>query len=85
LLFLNDVLHLVNLFFVGRLGTAHVAGLTMSNVFLEIFFTLAMGISTGTVAMVARHIGANKREEAHNIVVQQRLFFLTFPRFWADP
>ena len=38
---LNDVLHLVNLFFVGRLGTAHVAGLTMSNVFLEIFFTLA--------------------------------------------
>jgi putative MATE family efflux protein len=69
-MFLNDVLHLVNLFFVGRLGTAHVAGLTMSNVFLEIFFTLAMGISTGTVAMVARHIGANKQEEAHNIVVQ---------------
>ncbi len=69
-MFLNDVLHLVNLFFVGQLGTAHIAGLTISYVFLEIFFTLAMGISTGTVAMIARHIGADKRGEAHNIVVQ---------------
>ncbi|MBW2086793.1 MAG: hypothetical protein JRI54_12325, partial [Deltaproteobacteria bacterium] len=67
---LHDILQLVDLFFLGRLGAVYVAGLTMGGVFVETFYTLAMGISTGTVAMVARHVGAGKRKEAHNVVVQ---------------
>ena len=31
---------------------------------------MAMGISTGTVAMVARHVGADRKEAAHNVVIQ---------------
>ncbi|MBW2092671.1 MAG: MATE family efflux transporter, partial [Deltaproteobacteria bacterium] len=76
---LHDVLQLVDLFFLGRLGAAYVAGLTMGGVFVETFFTLAMGISTGTVALVARYVGAGKKDEAHNVVVQSVFigFFLS--------
>jgi len=67
---LNDVLQLVNLFFVSRLGSEFVAGMTMGQVFMQLFFMVAMGISTGTVAMVARYVGAGKKAEAQNVVYQ---------------
>ena len=77
---LHDILQFVDLFFLGKLGAAYVAGLTMGAVFVETFFTLAMGVSTGTVAMVARYVGADKKRGASYFMLIVTCAFIPFAR-----
>lgn len=61
---LQNVQSLIDLFWVGRLGHQAVAAVAMSGTILMLLFPMLMGIATGTVALVARAIGAGQDEEA---------------------
>ncbi|MFP4028969.1 MAG: MATE family efflux transporter [Candidatus Brocadiia bacterium] len=70
--FLN-LMHLVDMFFVGKLGPVAVAGVTMSSVMIGIVIVVALGIEGGTTALVANAFG--REDERHaGIVTGQGLF-----------
>ncbi len=55
---LQNLQTLIDLFWVGRLGPHAIAGVALSGVVVMLLLPGLMGLSTGTVAMVARAIGA---------------------------
>ena len=55
---------------VGRLGNAAIAGVGVSGIVVMVVISLIVGLFTGTIALVARHIGA-KDEQAANRAAQQ--------------
>jgi putative MATE family efflux protein len=61
---------------VGRLGPSAVAAVALSGTILGIIWIVIMGISIGTVAMVARFIGAKEFEKADNVAAQSLLMSL---------
>lgn len=70
---LQDIFNIVDMMFVGRLGPAALAGVSMGGVVMGLIRMLAMGISTGTVALVSRFVG-QKNERAAEDAVGQALF-----------
>lgn len=67
---LHNTFNIVDMIFVGRLGPAAIAAVSMNGIILGVIWTLIIGISLGTVAMVARSIGARRTEEADNVAMQ---------------
>ncbi len=67
---LQNVFNIVDMIFVGRLGPAAIASVSMSGILMGFIFMIAIGISTGTIAMVSRFVGAGRKEEAGNVVMQ---------------
>jgi len=67
---LQDAFTIVDMIFVGRLGPSALAAVGMSGTIQGMLFTVIFGISMGTIAMVARFIGAKKVSEAENVAVQ---------------
>ena len=61
---LSNLQSVINLFWVGRLGPQAVAAVAVGGTILMLLFPALMGLSTGTVALVARAIGAGRRDEA---------------------
>ncbi|MGD9872818.1 MAG: MATE family efflux transporter [Kiritimatiellia bacterium] len=61
---LQNVQSLIDLFWVGRLGSHAVAAVAMSGTVLMLLFPALMGLSTGTVALVARATGAGRTDDA---------------------
>lgn len=61
---LQNAQSLIDLFWVGRLGPDAVAALALSGSVLFLLFPLVMGLSIGTVALVARAVGASRPDEA---------------------
>lgn len=70
---LQNVQSLIDLYWVGRLGHESVASVAMSGTLLMMLFPMLMGISTGTVALVARAIGAGRPAEASAAAAQSLL------------
>ncbi|MHC4599146.1 MAG: MATE family efflux transporter [Planctomycetota bacterium] len=70
---LQDAYSLVDLFWVGKLGKEAVAALALCGMLMGFVFVIAIGISTGVVAMVSRFVGQGRREEA-GIIAWQALF-----------
>lgn len=64
---LQNVQSLIDLFWVGRLGSTSVAALAMSGTILMMVFPVIMGTATGTVALVSRAVGAGRRDDASDI------------------
>ncbi len=64
---------LVDLFWVGRLGSESVAAVALAGVVLMALFPVVMGISTGTLALVARAVGAERVQDASAVVRQSIL------------
>ncbi len=73
---LQNIQSLIDLFWVGRLGHQAVAAVAMSGAILMLLFPMLMGIGTGTVALVARAIGARQPEEASHAASQSLLLAL---------
>jgi len=71
---LQNAQSLIDLFWVGRLGASSVAALAMSGAVMMMIFPLVMGISTGTVALVARAVGQGDKEEASHVAAQSLVF-----------
>ena len=70
---LQDAFTIVDMIFVGRLGPSALAAVGMSGTIQGMLFTVIFGISMGTIAMVARFIGAKKVSEAENVAIQSIL------------
>jgi putative MATE family efflux protein len=61
---LQNMQSLIDLYWVGRLGSNAVAALALSGTTLMLLFPVIIGMSAGTVAMVSRRVGAGNSEEA---------------------
>ena len=70
---LHNAFNFVNMIFVGRLGPDAIAAVTMGGLILFMVFTFGMSISVGTIAIVARCMGAGKPTEVENVTIQSLL------------
>jgi putative MATE family efflux protein len=61
---LQNIQSMIDLFWVGRLGSPAVAGVASAGAILFLLWPIAMGLSTGTLALVSRYFGAERRAEA---------------------
>lgn len=67
---MESVFAVVDVFFVSRLGPVAVATVGLTESMLTIIYTLAMGLSIGVMAMVARRVGEKNPEAASIAAVQ---------------
>jgi putative MATE family efflux protein len=67
---LESLVALIDALMVGRLGADAVAGVGVGTQILHAVSVMNMALATGTVALVARHIGANQRPQAEAALVQ---------------
>jgi putative MATE family efflux protein len=70
---LQNLQSVIGLFWVGRLGSDAVAAMAMSGTILMMLFPVVMGLSTGTIAIVSRSVGAGRVDEAAEIGGQSLL------------
>jgi putative MATE family efflux protein len=67
---MESIFAVTDVFFVGRLGPDAVATVGLTESMLTLVYALAMGLSIGTTAVVARRIGEKDREGAANAAIQ---------------
>jgi putative MATE family efflux protein len=67
---MESVFGIVDVFFVGRLGPAAVGSVGLTESILTIVYSLALGLSMATTALVARRIGERDPEDAARTAVQ---------------
>ena len=67
---MQSVFAVVDVYFVGRLGTDAIAVVALSDSLLALIFAVGIGLSMGTTAMVARRIGEGDRARASDAAVQ---------------
>jgi putative MATE family efflux protein len=61
---LQNAFNVVDMIFVGRLGPSAIAAVALCGLLMEITWTLLIGVTIGTTAMVARFYGAGDRRTA---------------------
>ena len=69
-LVLESTFAVVDIWFVGRLGPSAVATVGLTETYLFLVYSVAMGLAMGVTAVVARRIGEQRREEAAVTSVQ---------------
>ncbi len=67
---MESVFAVVDIFFVSRLGDDAIAGVAITESLMTIIYTVAMGLSIGVTAVVARRIGEDDPEGAATATVQ---------------
>jgi putative MATE family efflux protein len=67
---MESLFAIVNIFFVSRLGSAAAAAIGLTESLLAIIYTVAMGLSIGVMAVVARRIGEGDSEGASDAAFQ---------------
>jgi len=66
----HDMMGVVDMFFVGKLGAEAVASVAMSGVMFGIIIMLGQGIAAGTTALVANALGRGDRARAEEVLTQ---------------
>ena len=69
-LVLESTFAVVDIYFVGKLGSSAVATVGLTETMLFLLYAIGMGLSIAVTAVVARRIGEGKREEAEVTAVQ---------------
>lgn len=69
-LVLESTFAVVDIFFVAQLGASAVATVGLTESYLFLLYSIAMGLAMGVTALVARRIGEHKRKEAAVTAVQ---------------
>jgi len=67
---MESIFAVVDIFFVAGVGTEAVATVGLTEAVITLLYALAMGLSMGTTALVARRIGEKNREEASSTAAQ---------------
>src|SRR6266852_5307913 len=67
---LESVFAVVDVFFVSRLGADAVATVTLTESMLVLLYAVAMGLSVGAMAIIARRIGERDKDGAARAAVQ---------------
>ncbi len=90
--FLHNLFNLVDLFFIGRLGSIALAALSVAGVILAVILMVALGISTGATALIAHYIGKREYQKADNVLIQAIFLsvvcgaiMLVAGLFWVEP
>lgn len=71
---MESVFGVLDVYFVGRLGSDAVAAVGLTESFLTVVFAVAIGLSMSVTAVVARRIGEKQPEEAARTAVQAIAF-----------
>ena len=71
-LLMESTFGLVDIYFVGKLGSAAVAAIGLTGSLIIVVFALIMGLSMGTTAMVSRRMG-ERRPEAAGVAAWQAI------------
>ncbi|MBT8148032.1 MAG: MATE family efflux transporter, partial [Gammaproteobacteria bacterium] len=74
---MESIFAIVDIFFVAGVGTEAVATVGLTEAVITLLYALAMGLSMGTTALVARRIG-EKNSEAAASTAAQALWLATF-------
>jgi putative MATE family efflux protein len=69
-LVLESAFAVVDIYFVGKLGSSAVATVGLTETILFLLYAIGMGLAMAVTAVVARRIGEGKREEASVTAVQ---------------
>ncbi len=69
-LVMESTFAVVDIFFVGKLGPSAVATVGLTETYLFLLYSLAMGLATAVTAIIARRIGEKKSEDAGGAAVQ---------------
>jgi putative MATE family efflux protein len=69
-LVLESTFAIVDIFFVAKLGPSAVATVGLTESYLFLLYSIAMGLSMGVTAIVARRVGEGRRDEAAFTAVQ---------------
>ncbi|MEE2617833.1 MAG: MATE family efflux transporter, partial [Candidatus Poribacteria bacterium] len=75
---LQDAFEVVDMIFIGRLGTPELAAVAISGNILRLVAVFGLGISTGATVLVSQSIGAKKQAEGENIALQSLLLSVFF-------
>jgi putative MATE family efflux protein len=80
---MESIFAIVDIFFVSRLGSEAVAAVGLTESLLTIVYTVAMGLSIGVTAMVARRTGERDPDGAADAAVQAILLGLIASTIFA--
>lgn len=69
-LVLESTFAVVDIYFVGKLGSSAVATVGLTETYLFLLYSIAMGLAMAVTAIVARRVGEGRREEAGLTAVQ---------------
>jgi putative MATE family efflux protein len=61
---------IIDMIWIGKLGSAEMAGVGISGIVVSLINSLIMGLFTGLRAMVARFVGAGDKEQANHVAQQ---------------
>ena len=75
-LVMESTFALVDIYFVGKLGPSAVATVGLTETYLFLLYSLAMGLSTAITAHVARRVGEKDKEGAGDSAVQSIILAL---------
>ncbi len=72
-LVMESTFAVVDIYFVGKLGASAVATVGLTETYLFLLYSLAMGLATAVTAIVARRVGEKQNEGAGDAAVQSIL------------
>ncbi|MBU0534456.1 MAG: MATE family efflux transporter [Candidatus Omnitrophica bacterium] len=67
---LNSTLNLIDMFWVGKLGSDSIAAVAIGGTIMMVVFATLIGITRGTIALVARYVGAKDAKNADAVASQ---------------
>jgi putative MATE family efflux protein len=69
-LVMESTFAVVDIYFVGKLGSSAVATVGLTETYLFLLYSIAMGVAVAVTAIIARRIGEKKKEEAGVTAIQ---------------
>jgi len=76
-LVMESVFAVVDIYFVGKLGSEAVATVGLTETYMFLVYSIAMGLSMAVTAIISRRIGEKKQEDAGKTAFQAILLALT--------